>query len=35
MEKYDVVVVGAGTAGTFTAQTVAKAGLNVWRASWR
>ena len=29
MEKYDVVVVGAGTAGTFAAKTVAEAGLNV------
>jgi len=29
LEKYDVVVVGAGTAGTFAAKTVAEAGLNV------
>ncbi|MBC8498545.1 NAD(P)/FAD-dependent oxidoreductase [Candidatus Bathyarchaeota archaeon] len=29
MEKYDVVVVGAGTAGTFAAKTVADAGLNI------
>jgi geranylgeranyl reductase family protein len=29
MEKYDVVVVGAGTAGCLTAETVAKAGLKV------
>ncbi len=29
MEKYDVVVIGAGTAGTFAAKTVAEAGLNV------
>src|SRR3990170_5414810 len=29
MEKYDVVVVGAGTAGCLTAKTAAKAGLKV------
>jgi geranylgeranyl reductase family protein len=29
MEKYDVVVVGAGTAGCLTAKTVAEAGLSV------
>lgn len=29
MERYDVVVVGAGTAGTFAAKTVAEAGLKV------
>jgi digeranylgeranylglycerophospholipid reductase len=29
MKKYDVIVVGAGTAGSMTAKNVAKAGLNV------
>ena len=28
MERYDVVVVGAGTAGTFAAKAVAEAGLS-------
>lgn len=30
MEKYDVIVVGAGTAGCLTAKTAAKAGLKVY-----
>ncbi len=29
MEKYDVIVVGAGTAGCLAAKTVAEKGLNV------
>ena len=29
MRKFDVIVVGAGTAGSMTAKTVAKSGLKV------
>ena len=29
MDKYDVIIVGAGTGGTYAAKTIAEAGLNV------